>query len=147
MTDEASFALLAGLGACSCWNLEALKCCFRHCSWGLIFGGAYYWKEFCASKWVGLNTIRTASTNSPWRTSVTAFEGFIVNTPFCSHNLAFSLTFCGFNLMTKSQISSGHCFANIHLKKLGWDPSIQVSFLDLKLFITRVFNCYGATRL
>ena len=24
--------------------------------WGeLIFGGAYYWKEFCGSKWVGLD--------------------------------------------------------------------------------------------
>ena len=21
----------------------------------LIFGGAYYWKEFCGSKWVGLD--------------------------------------------------------------------------------------------
>ena len=21
----------------------------------LIFGGAYYWKEFCVSKWVGLD--------------------------------------------------------------------------------------------
>ena len=21
---------------------------------GLIFGGAYYWREFCVSKWVGL---------------------------------------------------------------------------------------------
>ena len=26
----------------------------------LIFGGAYYWKEFCISKWVGLvNTAKT----------------------------------------------------------------------------------------
>ena len=32
--------------------------------------------------------------------------------------------------MTKSQIVSGHYFANIHLKKLGLDPSIQVSFPD-----------------
>ena len=45
----------------------------------LIFGGAYYWKEFCVSKWVGLdnknsvnhhenslNQLKTASTNSPW---------------------------------------------------------------------------------
>ena len=45
----------------------------------LIFGGAYYWKEFCASKWVGLdnknslkhyeNSLKkqkTASTNSQW---------------------------------------------------------------------------------
>ena len=31
----------------------------------LIFGGAYYWKEFCVSKWVGLDN-KTASTNSPW---------------------------------------------------------------------------------
>ena len=45
----------------------------------LIFGGAYYWKEFCLSKWVGLDNknclkdednspkqLKTASTNSPW---------------------------------------------------------------------------------
>ena len=35
----------------------------------LIFGGAYYWKEFCVSKWVGLdnkNSLKTATTNSPW---------------------------------------------------------------------------------
>ena len=31
----------------------------------LIFGGAYYWKEFCISKWVELDN-KTASTNSPW---------------------------------------------------------------------------------
>ena len=31
----------------------------------LIFGGAYYWKEFCVSKWVRLDN-KTASTNSPW---------------------------------------------------------------------------------
>ena len=31
----------------------------------LIFGGAYYWKEFCVSKWVGLDN-KTPSTNSPW---------------------------------------------------------------------------------
>ena len=45
-----------------------------------IFGGAYYWKEFCVSKWVGfddknrlntktedifLNQIKTANPNSP----------------------------------------------------------------------------------
>ena len=30
----------------------------------LIFGGAYYWKEFCVSKWVELHN-KTASTNSP----------------------------------------------------------------------------------
>ena len=29
-----------------------------------IFGGAYYWKEFCVSKWLGLDN-KTASTNSP----------------------------------------------------------------------------------
>ena len=51
---------------------------------GLIFGGAYfrgacYWKEFCISKWVGLDNknrlkhyvkslkqLKTVSTNSPW---------------------------------------------------------------------------------
>ena len=45
----------------------------------LIFGGAYYWKEFCVSKWVGLDNknslkhkdnslkqLKTASTNSLW---------------------------------------------------------------------------------
>ena len=45
----------------------------------LIFGGAYYWREFCVSKWVGLDNknslkhyenslkqLKTASTNSPW---------------------------------------------------------------------------------
>ena len=31
----------------------------------LIFGGAYYWKEFCVSKRVGLDN-KTASTDSPW---------------------------------------------------------------------------------
>ena len=47
--------------------------------WGeLIFGGAYYWKEFCISRWVGLDNknslkhfenslkqLKTASTSSP----------------------------------------------------------------------------------
>ena len=42
----------------------------------LIFGGAYYWKEFCISKWVGLdnkNSLKklrkqpkTASTSRLW---------------------------------------------------------------------------------
>ena len=45
----------------------------------LIFEGAYYWKEFCIPKWVGLDNksclkhyenslkqLKTASTNSPW---------------------------------------------------------------------------------
>ena len=31
----------------------------------LIFGGAYYGKEFCVSKWVELDN-KTASNNSPW---------------------------------------------------------------------------------
>ena len=31
----------------------------------LIFRGAYYWKEFCISKWVEFDS-KTASTNSPW---------------------------------------------------------------------------------
>ena len=26
----------------------------------LIFGGDYYWKEFCVSKWVGLDNKKTA---------------------------------------------------------------------------------------
>ena len=45
----------------------------------LIFEGAYYWKELCVSKWVGLDNknslnhyenslkqLKTDSTNSPW---------------------------------------------------------------------------------
>ena len=39
----------------------------------LIFGGAYYWKEFCVSKWVGLDN-KTASTNSP---SAYIWEGLL----------------------------------------------------------------------
>ena len=44
-----------------------------------IFGGAYYWNEFCVSKWVGLDNknnlkykdnslkqLETANPNSPW---------------------------------------------------------------------------------
>ena len=31
----------------------------------LIFGRAYYWKEFSVSKWVGLDN-KTADSNSPW---------------------------------------------------------------------------------
>ena len=31
----------------------------------LIFGGAYYWKVFCVSKWVGLDD-KIAGTNSRW---------------------------------------------------------------------------------
>ena len=45
----------------------------------LIFGGAYYWKKFCVSKWVGLDNkkslkqyenslkqLKTAIANTPW---------------------------------------------------------------------------------
>ena len=35
----------------------------------LIFGGAYYWKEFCISKWVGHDKQKQpekAGINSPW---------------------------------------------------------------------------------
>ena len=35
----------------------------------LIFGGAYYWKEFCISKWVGHDKQKQpekARINSPW---------------------------------------------------------------------------------
>ena len=42
----------------------------------LVFRGAYYWKEFCVSKWVGLdnknslkhykNNLRQLALNSPW---------------------------------------------------------------------------------
>ena len=35
----------------------------------LIFGGAYYWREFCVSNGLDL-TINTASTNSPWAYSI-----------------------------------------------------------------------------
>ena len=58
----------------------------------LIFGGAYYWKEFCVSKWVGLDDknslkrkenslkqLKTANPNSPWayiRESLLS-EGFL----------------------------------------------------------------------
>ena len=38
-----------------------------------IFGGAYYWKEFCVSKWVGFDN-KTPSTNSPW---AYIWEGFL----------------------------------------------------------------------
>ena len=31
----------------------------------LIFRGPYYWREFCISKWVGLDN-KTPSTSSPW---------------------------------------------------------------------------------
>ena len=32
----------------------------------LIFGGAYYWKEFCVSKLVGLDNKSSSTTNSSW---------------------------------------------------------------------------------
>ena len=38
-----------------------------------IFGGAYFWKEFCVSKWVGLDN-KITSTNSPW---AYIWEGFL----------------------------------------------------------------------
>ena len=34
----------------------------------------YYWKEFCVSKWVGLDN-ETASTNSPWEGLLS--DGFV----------------------------------------------------------------------
>ena len=58
----------------------------------LIFGGAYYWKEFCISKWVrlvnknglkhyenSLKQLKTSSTNSPWAYIREGFlsEGFL----------------------------------------------------------------------
>ena len=53
-------------------NLFKRLFCWAY-SWGkLIFRGAYYWKEFCVSKWIGLDNknslkqLKTASTNSPW---------------------------------------------------------------------------------
>ena len=60
----------------------------------LIFGGAYYWKEFCVSKWVGLDNknslkhednrekqLNTASGNSPW---VYGSGGLIIGRIFAS---------------------------------------------------------------
>ena len=38
----------------------------------IIFGGACYWREFCVSKWVGLDNknslkqLKPANTNTPW---------------------------------------------------------------------------------
>ena len=46
----------------------------------LIFGEAYYWKEFCVSKWVGLGS-KTASTNSPW---AYIWEGYTIGRIFAS---------------------------------------------------------------
>ena len=59
----------------------------------LIFGGAYYWKEFCTSKWVGLDNknslkhykkslkqLNTASTNNPWAYN---WEGLLSEGFFC----------------------------------------------------------------
>ena len=60
---------------------------------GLIFGGAYYWKEFYISKWVGLENkhslkhyknslkqLKTANTNSPWAyvRECLSLEGFLL---------------------------------------------------------------------
>ena len=55
-----------------------------------IFGGAYYWEEFCVSKWVGLvikrnlkhyenslKRLKTGSTNSPW---ANIWEGLLSET-------------------------------------------------------------------
>ena len=52
---------------------------FKRLFAGLIFGGEYCWKQFCISKWVGLDNnnsdkhyenslkqLKTANTNSPW---------------------------------------------------------------------------------
>ena len=60
----------------------------------LIFGGAYYWNEFCVSKWLGLDNknslksyedslkrLTTAGTNSLW---AYIWEGFIVRRIFAS---------------------------------------------------------------
>ena len=49
------------------WLLFVQKAFLRGLFSGeLIFGGAYYWREFCISKWVKLdNRKETASTNSP----------------------------------------------------------------------------------
>ena len=59
----------------------------------LSFGGAYYWREFCVSKWVGLDNknrlkhyentlkqLKTASTNSQWAYS----GGLIIGRVFAS---------------------------------------------------------------
>ena len=60
---------------CKPWDYICSKGFFA----GLIFGGAYYWKEFCISEWVGLDNknrvqhyenslkqLKTANSNSPW---------------------------------------------------------------------------------
>ena len=62
------------------------KGCFAGLIFGkLIFGGGYYLREFCVSKWVGLDNenslkhLTIASTNRPWayiRESL-LLEGFL----------------------------------------------------------------------
>ena len=54
---------------------------------GLFSEGAFYWKEFCVSKWVwlsgnknSLKQLKTASTNSPWAYS----GGLIIGRIFAS---------------------------------------------------------------
>ena len=62
------------------WAFTCSKGCFAGLIFGeLIFGRAYYFKEFCVSKWVGLDNknsvkrcenslkqLKTANTNTPW---------------------------------------------------------------------------------
>ena len=81
------------------------------------------------------------------RTSVTAFEGFLSTLVFALiNNLAFSLTFSGFNLSGPNP----KCLLSIILqtyisKNLDGILVFKFHFLIsiLKVFITRVFNCYG----
>ena len=64
----------------------------------LIFEEAYYWKEFCVSKWVVLDNknslthyenslkhLETASTNSPWA-YIRGGGGLIIGGIFASEN-------------------------------------------------------------
>ena len=68
MGDRARWAYIILFKRLFCWAY------FR--GW-FFFGGAYYWKEFCISKWVGFDNknsithygnsvLKTASTNSQW---------------------------------------------------------------------------------
>ena len=82
-----------------------------------------------------------------FRTSVTAFEGFLSAPVFALiNNLAFSLTFSGFNLSGPN----AKCLLRIILqtyvlKTLDGILVFKFHFLIsiLKVFITRVFKCYG----
>ena len=54
----------------------------------LIFGGAYYWREFCVQSGLGL-TIKTANSDSPWA----YFIGFLRNVKQACRLQCYSLHF------------------------------------------------------